>query len=169
MEVEREIGNLYRAFLMRDKVGERYEGSVTGLAGGGVYVALDDPFVDVLVKFESLGGIGWELDDTGLRAVSGHGTEVKLGDRMEVEIIDVQILRRTVYARRIVGDGEDQQRHQRRPNKGNDKNGKPPRRDKSGAKKAKAEIRNRVRKVEQRSKKPDSAPKPSGGRNKKRR
>jgi ribonuclease R len=107
MEVEREIGNLYRAFLMRDKVGERYMGSVTSLVGTGVYVALDDPFVDVLVRFDALGGGGWELDDSGLRAVGGGGREVKLGDRMLVELTEVSLLRRTIYARRAgSGDAE---------------------------------------------------------------
>ncbi len=104
MEVEREVADLYRVTFMRDKVGSRFEGRVTGLVGSGVYVALDAPFVDVLVRYEDLGPERYELDDSGLRAIATRsGAVVKLGDRMLVEVIDVALLRRTVYARRIGG------------------------------------------------------------------
>lgn len=151
MDVEREIADLYRAYLMRDKVGERYEGTVTGLVGTGVYVALDAPFVDVLVKFDSLGGHGWELDDTGLRAVSGTGREVKLGDRMVVEITDVQILRRTVYAKRVAGEHEEHEprgphKKQGRRGKGDGAQAKP-----GHHAKADKNVRARVRGIEKKS------------------
>jgi ribonuclease R len=107
MEIEREVVDLYRAILMRDKVGEKYEGGVTGLVGSGVFVALDSPFVDVLVRLEDLGSDRYELDDDGLRVVASRsGDSIQLGDRMSVEICDVAILRRTVYARRIGGADE---------------------------------------------------------------
>jgi len=105
MEVEREVSNLYRAFLMRDKVGARYAGVVGGFSGSGVYVTLDAPFVDVMVRFEDLGGDRYELDDTGLRAVGERsGDAVQLGDEMLVEIADVSLVRRTCYAKRVGGD-----------------------------------------------------------------
>ncbi|HSQ67219.1 MAG TPA: ribonuclease R [Polyangiaceae bacterium] len=104
MEVEREVSNLYRAFMMRDKVGSRYEGTVSGLVGGGVYVNLDAPFVDVLVRYEDLGGDRYELDDTGLRAVGERsGDAIQLGDKMAIEVVDVSLLRRTVYGKRTGG------------------------------------------------------------------
>ena len=48
MEVEREVVDLYRAFLMKSRIGERFEGTVTAVVGSGVFVQLDAPFVDVL-------------------------------------------------------------------------------------------------------------------------
>jgi ribonuclease R len=106
MEVEREVVDLYRATLMKNKVGERFEGGVTGLVGSGVFVSLDAPFVDVLVRLEDLGEGRYELDDDGLRVVgSRSGDSIQLGDRMMVEIVDVAILRRTVYAKRLGGGG----------------------------------------------------------------
>jgi len=107
MEVEREVVDLYRAVLMKDRVGQRFEGSVTAMVGTGVFVALDAPFVDVLVRYEDCGAERFELDDEGLRAVAKRSGEmIQLGDRMTVDVIDVQILRRTVYGRRVVGDGD---------------------------------------------------------------
>jgi ribonuclease R len=119
MEVEREISDLYRASLMKERVGERYEGTVTGLVGSGVFVQLDAPFVDVLVKLEDLGTSGgYELDDEGLKVVGQSGEAIMLGDRMTIEIVDVAILRRTVYGRRIgVRRGRDDGERRREPKK----------------------------------------------------
>jgi ribonuclease R len=118
MEVEREIVDLYRAVLMKSKVGERFEGTVTALVGSGLFVALDSPFVDVLIRFEDLGADRFELDDDGLRAVASRsGEAIQLGDRLTVEVIDVAILRRTVYARRIVGN-DDSASKRRGPRQG---------------------------------------------------
>ena len=101
MDVEREVADLYRCIFMKDKIGNKYEGTVTALVGSGAFVALDDPYVDVMVKFEDMGD-RYELDDDGLRAVAlSSGDSVSLGDRMTVEILDAAILRRTVYAKRF--------------------------------------------------------------------
>jgi ribonuclease R len=119
MEIEREVVDIYRCVFMRDRIGERYEGTVTGLVGTGAYVVLDDPFVDVLVRFEDLGtgGERYEIDDDGLSAVSERSRDViRLGDRMNVEIVDAAIVRRTVYAKRVghvVADAEDGDRRGR--------------------------------------------------------
>ncbi|MFZ5895896.1 MAG: ribonuclease R family protein [Myxococcota bacterium] len=103
MEIEREVVDLYRALLMRERVGDVLEGSVTALVGSGVFVALDDPFVEVLVRFEAMGPDRYELSEDELSVVgSRSGDTIALGDRMVVVIEDVAILRRTVYARRVV-------------------------------------------------------------------
>jgi ribonuclease R len=105
MEVERAIVDLYRTFMMKDHVGERFEGTVTAVVGSGLFVQLDKPFVDVLIRLEDLGQDRYEVDDDALRVVATRsGDVVALGDRLLVEVIDAAILRRTVYARRVGGD-----------------------------------------------------------------
>jgi ribonuclease R len=107
MEVEREVVDLYRALYMRDRVGEVFEGRVGAVTMGGLYVTLDEPFVDVLVRYEALGPDRYEVSDDELSAVGVRsGDKVSLGDRVTVEIEDVAILRRTVYARRIAAEAE---------------------------------------------------------------
>lgn len=107
MEVEREVVDLYRALYMRDRVGEIFEGRVAAVTAGGLYVTLDEPFVDVLVRYEALGPDRYEVSDDELSAVGVRsGDKVSLGDRVVVEIEDVAILRRTVYARRIASEAE---------------------------------------------------------------
>jgi ribonuclease R len=86
---------------MIDRIGERFEGTVSAFVGAGAFVNLDEPFVDVMVKVEDLGG-DFQIEDDGLMATSGRsGEAIRLGDRLLVDVTDVAILRRTIYARRV--------------------------------------------------------------------
>lgn len=128
MEVERAIVDLYRTFMMQGHVGKRFEGTVTAVVGSGLFVQLDAPFVDVLVRLEDLGQDRWEIDDDALRAVAARsGDVIALGDRMSVEITDAAILRRTVYAKRA-GAGELQP-HRRKPHDKQHRRAKHPQHD----------------------------------------
>jgi ribonuclease R len=107
MVIEREVVDLYRALYMRDHIGQILEGTVTGIVGTGVFVNVDEPFVDVLVRMESLGPDRYEIDDENLRVIGvTSGDRIALGDRMMVVIDDVSILRRTVYGRRMLDPEE---------------------------------------------------------------
>ncbi len=128
MEVERAIVDLYRTFLMKDRIGEKFEGTVTAVVGSGLFVQLDSPFVDVLIRLEDLGHDHWEVDDDALRVVAGRsGDVVGLGDRLTVEIIDAAILRRTIYGRRVGGgdDGKGAPKPPRRQERRPEPKGKP--------------------------------------------
>src|SRR6185436_17975172 len=115
MEVEREVVDLYRALFMRSRIGDTFPGTVTGLVGTGVFVNIDDPFVDVLVRMESLGPDEYQIDDEGLRVIGARsGDRIAIGDPMLVQIEDVAILRRTVYGRRLVAAGEHVEERPRR-------------------------------------------------------
>jgi ribonuclease R len=104
-DVEREIVDLYRAIYMQDEVGNVFEGVVTGIAGAGIFVNLQDPFVDVMVRLDSLGPDHYEISEDELSVVGVRsGDTIELGDRLEVEIEDVAILRRTVYGKRLPSD-----------------------------------------------------------------
>jgi ribonuclease R len=108
MEVERGVADLYRAFVMKDRIGERHAGVVTAVVGGGVFCAIDSPFIDVLVKLQDLGPGDWQPDDDGLRVNAGRsGDSIALGDDMMLEITEVSLFRRTIYARRLGGGGRD--------------------------------------------------------------
>ncbi len=116
MEVERAVGDLYRTFAMKDRVGEELEGTVTAVTGGGLFVALDHPFVDVFVRLEDLGDDTFTVDEDNLRVQAAFsGVAIQLGDRLLVEILEAAILRRTVYARRVVAEGESRTRRPRLP------------------------------------------------------
>lgn len=107
MEIEREVLNLYRAIYMKNHVGEQFDARVTGISGGGLYAAIDEPCVDVMLTFESLGLDQFELDEDELGVVGRRsGERIMLGDTLRVEIKDISIVRRTVYAARLTGEAQ---------------------------------------------------------------
>jgi ribonuclease R len=102
MDIEREVVDLYRCLLMREHVGETFEGTVSALVGTGAFISLDAPFVDVLVRYEAMGPDQYNLSEDELSAVGARsGDTISLGDRVLVTIEDVAILRRQTYGRRV--------------------------------------------------------------------
>ena len=84
VSAEREMSQLKACVLLRDHLGEVHEGSITGLAGHGLYVTLDAWWVEGLVHVSRLRG-HYELEESG-KALVGPGRRYALGDRVEVEI-----------------------------------------------------------------------------------
>ena len=81
---EREMDQIKACVLLRDHVGERHEGTVTGLARHGLYVTLDAWWVEGLVHVSRLPDYS-ELSEDGRALVSGRA-RYELGDRVAVTI-----------------------------------------------------------------------------------
>jgi ribonuclease R len=120
-EAEREVVDMYRTFVMRDELGEVFAGAVSAVTNFGVFVELDEPFVEGLIKLESLGDDYWEHDPRAMRVV-GRKTRraLGLGDRVKVEVINVSVARRQVDLRLVegLGGGDSHDQPQRRTRKG---------------------------------------------------
>jgi ribonuclease R len=102
MEIEREVMDLYRAFFMRDRVGDKFPGTITAVTGFGLFVSIDEPFVEGLVRTEELGQDSFELDDVAMRLRGRRsGRMFALGDRIEVEILSVSVPRRRIELRLV--------------------------------------------------------------------
>ncbi|HMI90114.1 MAG TPA: VacB/RNase II family 3'-5' exoribonuclease, partial [Polyangiales bacterium] len=99
MAIEREVVDLYGAYLMRDQVGETFDATISGVSDHGFYATLDTPFVDVLCRTAALPMDSYELDAHGVR-LSGRrtGRSYALGDRVRLRIEDVSMAQRKVLA-----------------------------------------------------------------------
>lgn len=110
MSVERDVVKLYKCLLMRERIGETFEGSISGVDTHGFWVRFDDPFVEALVPVERLDDY-YELDELGIRLIGLRGGKIlSLGDRMEVTLEDVRIDDREIIALPV---GESGQRRDR--------------------------------------------------------
>ena len=99
-QAERDARNLFAAAYMRDRIGDRLPGRIMGLSESGIFVTLDDPFVDGMIRrapMEKENRVRYELDEHSIRLVapkSGH--TLALGDRLIVEVIDASLVRRQI-------------------------------------------------------------------------
>jgi len=96
MEAEREAVAMYRAYLMRDQVGQRFEGTISAVTSFGAFVEIEEPFVEGLIKLDSLGE-PFVYDEIHMR-LSGKrsGRTLELGDKVTVEINNVSVVRRRI-------------------------------------------------------------------------
>ncbi len=69
----------------------RFEGIVSAVTSFGVFVEIEEPFVEGLIKLESLGDEPWDYDEVHMR-LSGRrtGKSIELGDTVTVEVNDVR-------------------------------------------------------------------------------
>ncbi|HUQ05003.1 MAG TPA: ribonuclease R [Kofleriaceae bacterium] len=96
MEAEREAVSMYRAYLMRDQIGERFPGNVSAVTSFGAFVEIEQPFVEGLIKLDSLGtDVGYDELHLRLRA-RRSGFTLAMGDKVEVIIKDVSVARRRI-------------------------------------------------------------------------
>jgi ribonuclease R len=94
MEVEREVVDLYRAVLMLDQIGQEFDGTIVGITAFGIFVAIEAPYVEGLIKTERLGG-SYVFDAQTVRLLGkGTGKSFSLGDAVRVRIEDVSVTRR---------------------------------------------------------------------------
>jgi ribonuclease R len=92
MEAERDVVDLYRAVLMKDRIGEEYEGTVAAVVGFGLFVQIESPFVEGLVKLGALADDQYDYDEETQRLVGrGTGRQFALGDRVKVRIENVSV------------------------------------------------------------------------------
>ncbi len=97
MEAEREVVDLYRALFMRDHIGDEYDGIVSAATSFGLFVQVEAPFVEGLVKLDRIGDDFYELDKETMRLVgrrSGHA--FSLGDPVRVRVEDASVARRQI-------------------------------------------------------------------------
>jgi len=86
-DAEREVLEWKKVIFMRDKVGQPFTGIITGVAPFGVFVELDEIFVQGLVPVATIGGDFWQFREREHR-LRGEGSsrELRLGDHVKIEV-----------------------------------------------------------------------------------
>jgi len=86
-----------KCYYMQDRVGEEFDGIVSGVVDFGLFVQLDGLQVDGLVHVSSLGQDYFARDRSGYRLVGRSSGQVfRLGDRLRVRVINVSLDERRV-------------------------------------------------------------------------
>jgi ribonuclease R len=86
-EAEREVVKWKQAEYMRAHVGEEFAGHVTGVVAFGLFVQLEEAFVEGLVHVADLKDDYYRYDESGHRLVGQrHGRALRLGDALRVRV-----------------------------------------------------------------------------------
>jgi ribonuclease R len=96
-EAERELVQWKKVRFMTDKVGEEFDGYVTGVSAFGLFVELIEPFVEGLVHLSTLADDEYRFIES---AHVIHGVRsrrvYRLGDRVRVRVLKVDADRRLI-------------------------------------------------------------------------
>ncbi len=91
-EATREVARWLKAEYMQDRVGEEFDGIVTGVTNFGVFVELTDVYVDGLVHVTALGNDYFHFDPPKHRLVGRRtGVSYRLGDALRVRVVRVDL------------------------------------------------------------------------------
>ena len=96
-EAERELLQWKKVRFMADKVGDEFDGYVTGVAAFGLFVELGDHFVEGLVHISSMADDYYRFLE-GSHTLQGENTRkvYRLGDRVRVQVVRVDMERRQI-------------------------------------------------------------------------
>ncbi|MBW8905155.1 MAG: ribonuclease R, partial [Betaproteobacteria bacterium] len=96
-DASRDVESWLKCYYMREHVGETFAGTITGVVPFGLFVTLDDYFVDGLVHISELGRDYFQYD--GARhLLYGERTHkrFRLTDRMSVRLVRVDVDQRKI-------------------------------------------------------------------------
>jgi ribonuclease R len=97
MEAEREIVDLKRLQYMEDRVGEDFDGFITGVASFGFFVELGEFLVEGLVHVTALGDDFYRLLEKQHTLVGEKsGRKYRIGDRVQVRVDAVSRVKRRI-------------------------------------------------------------------------
>ena len=99
-EASREVLEWKKVIFMRDKVGEAFTGIATGVLPFGLFIELDEIFVQGLVPVATIGGDFWRYaeHEHRLRGESS-ARELRLGDHVKIQVESIDEDRRQIEFR----------------------------------------------------------------------
>ena len=96
-EASRDVENWLKCYYMQDHVGGTYSGRVTGVTSFGLFVMLDDYFVDGLVHISELGRDYFRFEPTRHMLLGERtGKRYRLADRLQVKLVRVDLETRKI-------------------------------------------------------------------------
>jgi ribonuclease R len=91
-EATREVDAWLKCFYMQDRIGEEFAGSISAVVPFGIFVTLDDVFVEGLVHVSELGQDYFHFDETAHAMIGERsGRRFRLADRVRVQLARVDL------------------------------------------------------------------------------
>ena len=82
---------------MRDTIGEEFDGTISAVTSFGMFVQVEQPFIEGLVRVKALGGDFFDYEEDTMRLVGRRsGRSYALGDAVRVRVENVSVARRRI-------------------------------------------------------------------------
>jgi ribonuclease R len=113
-DATRDVAAWLKCYYMRDRVDEEFEGSVSAVTGFGIFVALDDFYVEGLVHISELGQDYFHFDPAKHQLLGDRTRKrYRLADRVRVRVVRVDLERSRIDFVLAGADEKDEPRRTR--------------------------------------------------------
>lgn len=97
IDAERESNKYFQVKFVQDKVGQIFEGTVSGIADFGVFVRIDENYCEGLVTMQSLPGDNYYFDADKFSVIGRKtGHEYNFGDKVTIQITGVDTFKKQI-------------------------------------------------------------------------
>ena len=91
-EATRDVTNWLKCYYMRDRIGEAFAGTIAAVVPFGVFVALDEVYVEGLVHVSELGEDYFKYDSVRHQMLGERSAKrYRLGDRLQVKLVKADL------------------------------------------------------------------------------
>ncbi len=91
-EATRDVEDWLKCYYMQGRIGEEFSGSISSVTAFGIFVALDEVFVEGLVHVSDLGSDYYHYDDARHQLLGERsGRRFRLADRVRVQLVRVDL------------------------------------------------------------------------------
>ena len=91
---ERDVDDLWKAYLMKDRIGEVFEATISSVTNFGIFVTLENT-CEGLVRMEGLPDDTYIFLEKQLK-LKGSGNVFSIGDKVKVQLINVNLHSRDI-------------------------------------------------------------------------
>ena len=114
-EMERQSIKFKQAEYLQDKIGQVFEGLVSGVSKWGVYVELKGNKCEGMVRYEDLPGDYYFLDEDNFRVIGEDtGKVIQLGDEVKVRVKAVDLFKRQMDFEMLDNESNNSKRRTKR-------------------------------------------------------
>lgn len=93
IEVEGKVTDIYRAWFMRPRIGETFVGTIQSITRFGLFVGIDEPFVEGLVRLDWLSEEFFEYDEElGIVRGTTSRRELMPGDPIRIVLVKADVV-----------------------------------------------------------------------------
>lgn len=91
-DATREVADWLKCEYMQDHIGEEFSGVISSVTGFGLFIRLDDLFIDGLVHISTLENDYYQFDATKQRLIGENsGMQYRLGDKVRIKVEAVHL------------------------------------------------------------------------------
>jgi len=108
-EASRDVEQWLKCLFMEQHLGSEFSGVISGVTGFGLFVQIDDLFIDGLVHIAHLGQDYYRHDDKLHRLVGEKtGQQFRLGDKVQVQVAAVHVEDRKIDLMLVADDNAEE-------------------------------------------------------------